>query len=105
MASVYRRTRDGDTWHFCSNCSNWPTTDFVEQRLPPSTGEMCNECTCKRRHPFQRPARQNILSRRPCSDIRPAPLFPQSVRNLEIKLVRTAAYFTRLLAASKRTSL
>ena len=39
MASAYRRTRDGDTWHFCSNCSNWPTTDFVEQRLPPSTGK------------------------------------------------------------------
>jgi hypothetical protein len=38
MASVYRRTQDGDTWHFCENCSHWPTEDYLEQRQAPRTG-------------------------------------------------------------------
>ena len=44
----YRRRKDKDTWHFCSNCSNWPTTDYVEQTTKPTTGEFCNECQGKR---------------------------------------------------------
>lgn len=49
MASVYRRAQEGDTWHFCENCSHWPTEDYVEQRQAPRTGELCNECEAKRR--------------------------------------------------------
>jgi hypothetical protein len=42
----YRRKRDRDTWHWCRNCSNWPTSDYVEQTNKPS-GEQCNECRGK----------------------------------------------------------
>ena len=42
----YRRKRDRDTWHWCRNCSNWPTSDYVEQTTKP-WGEQCNECRGK----------------------------------------------------------
>ncbi len=45
---TYRRRRGHDTWHFCRNCSNWPTSDYVEQEQKPTTGELCNECRAKR---------------------------------------------------------
>jgi hypothetical protein len=45
---VYRRKRTSDTWHFCRNCSNWPTVDYVEQYRRPTWGELCNECQGKR---------------------------------------------------------
>lgn len=44
----YRRKKSKDTWHFCSNCSNWPTSDYEEQSTKPTTGEFCNECQSKR---------------------------------------------------------
>jgi hypothetical protein len=47
VASHYRRRRGSDTWHFCSNCSNWPTTDYDISNDRPS-GELCNECRGKR---------------------------------------------------------
>ena len=47
MADTYRRRRDKDTWHFCSNCSNWPTSDYVTSNSKPS-GELCNECKAKK---------------------------------------------------------
>jgi hypothetical protein len=43
---AYRRKKDRDTWHWCRNCSNWPTSDYVEQTNKPS-GEQCNECKGK----------------------------------------------------------
>lgn len=43
----YRRKRNSDTWHYCRNCSNWPTTDYVEQHTKPSSGELDNECRSK----------------------------------------------------------
>ena len=46
---TYRRRKGNYTWHFCSNCSNWPTgTGYAEQQSKPTTGEFCNECTAKR---------------------------------------------------------
>jgi len=48
MASTYRRRRGSDTWHFCSNCSNWPTSDYEEKYTKPSSGELCNECQSKK---------------------------------------------------------
>lgn len=46
----YRRRKGGyDTWHFCSNCSNWPTASFDEQATKPTSGEFCNECQSKER--------------------------------------------------------
>lgn len=49
MASTYRRRKSGsDTWHFCSNCPNWPTSNYDEQSGKPTTGELCNICRSKR---------------------------------------------------------
>jgi|ERR1051326_2045949 hypothetical protein len=45
--AVYRRTKGHDTWHFCTNCSHWPTTDFETRSDTPTTGELCNECRAK----------------------------------------------------------
>lgn len=44
---AYRRRKNSDTWHFCRNCSNWPTSDYVEQQAKPSSGELDNECLAK----------------------------------------------------------
>ncbi len=44
---TYRRNRRGDTWHWCRNCSTWPTADFEETSVKPTAGEFCNECTAK----------------------------------------------------------
>jgi glycosyltransferase involved in cell wall biosynthesis len=42
----FRRRREDDTWHFCNNCSRWPTEDYEEQEITPPTGE-CSECRLK----------------------------------------------------------
>lgn len=44
---TYRRRKDSDTWHWCTNCSNWPTRDFIAADSKPSNGELCNECKSK----------------------------------------------------------
>jgi len=49
VSTVYRRKQESEIWHFCSNCSQWPEDHYLEQRQAPGTGEMCNECTVKRR--------------------------------------------------------
>lgn len=42
------RKRDGkDVWHWCSNCTNWPTSDYDEKSTKPSSGELCNQCLAK----------------------------------------------------------
>ena len=48
--AAYRRRKGNDTWHFCSNCSNWPSVPgtYDEQTNKPTTGEFCNECQAKR---------------------------------------------------------
>ena len=49
MASTWRKKKGGsDTWHFCSNCSNWPTSNYDEKTTKPTTGELCNECKAKK---------------------------------------------------------
>lgn len=50
--TTYRRRKDGDTWHWCTNCSNYPNnSDDVTVtkvgRERPSYGELCNECRAK----------------------------------------------------------
>lgn len=47
MARKYRRKKDSDTWHFCTNCHLWPTTDYVEHEGKPPSGELCDECKAK----------------------------------------------------------
>lgn len=44
---VYRRRRGSDTWHVCTNCSQWPTYDYEEKYTKPAYGEFCNECKSK----------------------------------------------------------
>jgi uncharacterized protein (DUF433 family) len=50
-AITYRRRRGQDTWHWCQNCSSWPTTDYEEKKNSkrPRTGELCNECRGKQK--------------------------------------------------------
>jgi hypothetical protein len=48
QAETYRRRSSQDTWHFCSNCSQWPLSDFDEKSTKPTAGEFCNECQSKR---------------------------------------------------------
>lgn len=42
-----RRRKKSDTWHFCSNCSRWPTSDYVTGTG--KGGEKCDECIAKQR--------------------------------------------------------
>ena len=44
---AYRRRKDSDAWHWCRNCSNWPTSNYVEQQSKPTSGELDNECKAK----------------------------------------------------------
>lgn len=46
-AVVYRRREGHDTWHWCSNCSTWPTNNYEESSSKPTSGEYCNECSAK----------------------------------------------------------
>ena len=44
----YRKRKYGsDTWHFCTNCSKWPTSGYDSRTTKPSSGELCNECKSK----------------------------------------------------------
>ena len=48
--TTYRRRRGRDIWHWCKNCSNYPTEDYVEETVStgrPSSGELDNECLAK----------------------------------------------------------
>ncbi len=43
----YRRKKGSDTWHWCRNCSNWPTSDYISTDKKPTYGELDNECKTK----------------------------------------------------------
>ena len=43
----YRMKSSGDTWHFCVNCSQWPTEAYVSAKEFPDNGQVCNECIVK----------------------------------------------------------
>lgn len=43
----YRKVKGKDTWHWCKNCGNWPTSNYDSQTVKPTTGELCNECRRK----------------------------------------------------------
>lgn len=50
MARKYRKRKgQHDEWHFCTNCSNWPTSNYIERTTRPTTGELCNQCRSKER--------------------------------------------------------
>jgi len=43
METVYRKYPETETWHFRSECSQWPSENFIALDAEP-TGEVCNEC-------------------------------------------------------------
>src|SRR6185436_19937300 len=43
----YRRTNQGDTWHWREDCSRWPTEGYYRSELLPRSGYLCVECKCK----------------------------------------------------------
>jgi hypothetical protein len=50
MASTWRKRKNGsDTWHFCSNCTLWPTSNYDERSVKPTTGDLCNQCKAKQK--------------------------------------------------------
>jgi hypothetical protein len=46
---TYRKRKGTDTWHWCRNCSNWPTSNYEEITTSgrPTSGELDNECRSK----------------------------------------------------------
>ena len=50
LKMAYRKRKDKDTWHFCSNCSNWPTSNYDEKQTKPANGELCDECKSKQKN-------------------------------------------------------
>lgn len=42
----YRKKNGSDTYHWCTNCTNWPTTDYREYDQRPQ-GDQCNQCRGK----------------------------------------------------------
>lgn len=46
MADHWRKRRGYDSWHKCSNCFNWPTTNYDTSYSKPSSGEFC-KCLSK----------------------------------------------------------
>ncbi len=46
---IFRQRRTGDVWHWCRNCTSWPTSDYEERGQKPGSGAFCNECQAKQR--------------------------------------------------------
>lgn len=44
FAETYRKVSGCQMWHCCSNCSHWPTDDYIEELLLPTAVPLCNEC-------------------------------------------------------------
>lgn len=45
----YVKGPGSDTWHWCTNCSRYPSTVADVSYSKPSSGELCNECKAKDR--------------------------------------------------------
>lgn len=45
----YRQKYGSDTWHWCKNCTRYPTSDYRSTNTKPQSGELCNECKAKDR--------------------------------------------------------
>ena len=39
----YRKREGCDSWHWCRNCSDWPTADFIQTYTKPN-GNLCKRC-------------------------------------------------------------
>jgi hypothetical protein len=47
MAKEWRKKKDSDTWHWCTNCEDWPTSNYDVSTTKPTSGEQDNECRAK----------------------------------------------------------
>ena len=49
---TYRKRKYGKTWHWCTNCNNWPPddSDYDERDTKPTSSEICDECRAKERN-------------------------------------------------------
>ncbi len=45
--ALYRKRKDSDTWHWCTNCTNWPTANYDERRTKPRNGKLDPQCQSK----------------------------------------------------------
>lgn len=41
---IYRRAYEGETWHWCTNCSEWPQNDYTIRHYLPQRDAPCPEC-------------------------------------------------------------
>ena len=48
IGGEYRKATTGDTWHLCSDCSQWPMDDYVSTQDAPDNFTICNECIVKK---------------------------------------------------------
>ena len=50
---TYVKAAGSDTWHWCTNCTEYPSDPAERKTLPagerPSTGELDNQCLSKER--------------------------------------------------------
>jgi len=50
---TYRRLKGHDTWHWCTDCPHWPTSNYEEVvkhgRERPASGELDNTCLARER--------------------------------------------------------
>jgi hypothetical protein len=44
---AYRKVKGTDTWHYCTNCSKYPASNYDVSNAKPTSGELCNECRAK----------------------------------------------------------
>lgn len=42
----YRKLHEGNVWHWCGNCTNFPTSGYINRstKPPQGDGELCNKC-------------------------------------------------------------
>ncbi|QCQ23317.1 hypothetical protein [Desulfoglaeba alkanexedens] len=46
--AVYRRKEDSNVWHWCTNCSQYPSgSNIITRHTQPEYGERCRECQMK----------------------------------------------------------
>lgn len=44
---LFRQSSAGPAWHFCRNCSGWPSDNYEEETKEPPRDLICTECTRK----------------------------------------------------------
>ena len=44
---AYRQKKNSDIWHWCKNCTNYPTSNYEERTSKPHRGDLCTQCLSK----------------------------------------------------------